>query len=63
MLLAPSVEFNYRPTQVIKMNKIEYANIQQLFEQNKFLNLPRLSSSIHFYDLCPSVSQFEVDPS
>ena len=51
----------HRPLSLINSNELSYANILQTFETNKFLNLPRLSSISHFYDLCPSWTQVNFE--
>lgn len=47
---------NYKPVATQKANELAYTAILQTFEANKYLNLPRISSSHHFLDLCPSWS-------
>ncbi len=42
-------------------NEISFASILQTFETNKFLSLPRLSSSQYYYDLCTSWSMTQTD--
>ena len=42
-------------------NEISFASILQTFETNKFLNLPRLSSSQYYFDLCTSWSMTQID--
>ncbi len=54
-------KYEYRPCFQQQSHEISFANILQTFESNKFLNLPRLSSSQHFFDLCSSWSQSQSD--
>lgn len=51
----------YRPVYSQRANEISYPNMLQTLETNKFLSLPRLSSSQHFFDLCTSWSQSQSD--
>lgn len=46
----------YKPTFNIRARELSYSSVLQTFEQNKFLHLPRISSTQHFYDLCSSWS-------
>ena len=49
----------HRPAYTSKSSEFTYASLLQLFELNKHLNLPRLSSLQHLYDLCPSMMMDE----
>lgn len=46
----------YKPAFNIRARELSYPSVLQTFEQNKFLHLPRISSTQHFYDLCTSWS-------
>lgn len=46
----------YKPAFNIRARELSYSSVLQTFEQNKFLHLPRISSTQHFYDLCSSWS-------
>ncbi len=47
-------KINYQPSLEIKNTQLTYETIFKTLKTNKFLNLPRLSSAQHFYELCPS---------
>lgn len=53
-LLPSSIDFFYKPAFISKVNEFSFENIIKIFESNKQLNLPRLSSLQHFFDICPS---------
>ena len=62
MAVTPNViHFSYKPVSVTKQAELSYATIQQTFESNKYLYLPRLSSMQHFYDLCPTWTPITFD--
>lgn len=63
ILSTQDINFNYKPSFSQKAKELTYAAILQTFEQHKFLNLPRIASTQHFYDLCTSWSHFdELNP-
>lgn len=60
-LNSPVEKFNYKPAYNIRAKELSYASILQTFEEHKFSYLPRVSSTQHFYDLCTSWSQTNLD--
>ena len=65
LLMAPVtpnvIHFSYKPVSVTKLAELPYSTVLQTFESNKYLNLPRLSSMQHFYDLCPTWTPITFD--
>jgi hypothetical protein len=55
-LQASHNNINYKPAYNIKARELTYPAILQTFETSKFLHLPRISSTQHFYDHCTSWS-------
>ncbi|RNA15524.1 dnaJ -like protein [Brachionus plicatilis] len=53
----------HRPFLIQALTELNYEAILQSLENNKHLILPRISSGAKFFDLCPSLSEFEVDTS
>lgn len=51
----------HKPVHQQYSNEISFASILQTFETNKFLSLPRLSSSQFYFDLCSSWSLAQTD--
>ncbi len=58
MLTGRQVDFLYEPVVLHKTDEISYATIQQTFDLNKSLYLPRLSSNDHFEEVCKG-SQYD----
>lgn len=52
-----NILLNYKPVFTQNGNELAYNTILQIFESNKHLNFPRLSSLQHLHDLCPLWSQ------
>ncbi len=44
----------HKPAYSSRASELSFASILQVLETNRLLNLPRLSSLQHFYDICPS---------
>jgi hypothetical protein len=60
--LVRSVEvYSVKPVVSLKEREIAYASVLQAFETDKYLNLPRISSLLHFHDLCPSWSESSIN--
>lgn len=59
--LSTADNFDYKPTYSMRARELSFATILQSFEENKFLNLPRIMSHQHFHDLCTSWSQNNLD--
>lgn len=54
-------KFSYKPAYNVRAKELTYASILQTLEEQKFLHLPRVTSTQHFYDLCTSWSQTDLD--
>lgn len=53
----------HRPFMMQSSAELSYDVILQSLENNKHLILPRITSRSKFFDLCPSIAEFEIDNS
>lgn len=53
----------HRPFLIQASAELSYETLLQSFDSNKNLILPRITSRSKFFDLCPSMSEFEIDSS
>ena len=61
IIFKESIPYDARTLNIVKTESFSSAEILEFLRTHRFLDLPRMSSSAHFYDLCPSWSSDTAD--